>query len=203
MLSDYKFTIGELFESYYDCRKNKRNKKECLKFELNLEHNLVELYEELEAGTWLPRTATVFAVKYPKPREIWAADRIVHHIIYRALSPKYQYIFIPNTFACIKGRGTMRAIEKAQNYINSNNGFILKCDVASFFNSINKNILYEKLKNDIGISSPFMLKLIEKVIFQDLKNNYRIANDISIVPPHKSLFNASNHIGLPIESIFC
>ena len=145
MLSDYVFSVAELFESYYECRKNKRNKKECIRFEVNLEENLCELYEELKSGKWQPTTAIVFAVKYPKPREIWAAnfrDRIVHHLIYRALSPMYQKIFIPNTFACIKGKGTMHAIRKAHQYINCNTGYILKCDVSSFFNSINKNILY-------------------------------------------------------------
>ena len=44
----------------------------------------------------------------------------------------------------------MRAIQKAQQYINSNDRYILKCDISSFFNSIDKNILFEKIKEKVS-----------------------------------------------------
>jgi len=39
--------LHDLFLSYYEARKNKRNTLNQLDFEFNLESNLLELYEEL------------------------------------------------------------------------------------------------------------------------------------------------------------
>jgi hypothetical protein len=39
--------LQDLFLAYYDARKNKRNKQTQLEFEINLESNLLSLYEEL------------------------------------------------------------------------------------------------------------------------------------------------------------
>ena len=39
--------LYDLFRSYYDARKNKRNTLNQLDFEFNLEENLIKLYNEL------------------------------------------------------------------------------------------------------------------------------------------------------------
>jgi RNA-directed DNA polymerase len=39
--------LHDLFQAYYEARKNKRNTLNQLDFEFNLETNLIELYEEL------------------------------------------------------------------------------------------------------------------------------------------------------------
>ena len=39
--------LYDLFQSYYEARKNKRNTLNQLDFEINLEKNLIKLYEEL------------------------------------------------------------------------------------------------------------------------------------------------------------
>ena len=42
-------TVAQLFEAYYDCRRNKRTTRSALSFEVNLENNLMELLAELRA----------------------------------------------------------------------------------------------------------------------------------------------------------
>jgi len=42
-----KTLLYDLFKSYYDARKNKRNKQSQLEFEFNLEENIINLYKEL------------------------------------------------------------------------------------------------------------------------------------------------------------
>jgi RNA-directed DNA polymerase len=39
--------LYDLFQSYYDARKNKRNTQNQVEFEFNLESNLIKLYDEL------------------------------------------------------------------------------------------------------------------------------------------------------------
>jgi hypothetical protein len=43
------FEIIDLYNAYYDCRKNKRNTKNALDFEINLENNIFKLYNDLKS----------------------------------------------------------------------------------------------------------------------------------------------------------
>jgi hypothetical protein len=85
-------TFQELVKAYFDCRKHKRNTSSALAFEQNLERNLTELYDELQANTYQPGKSICFVITRPKPREVWAADfrdRIVHHLFYNRISPRF------------------------------------------------------------------------------------------------------------------
>ncbi|RGR05361.1 hypothetical protein DWY70_00905 [Bacteroides fragilis] len=39
--------LTDLFQAYYEARKKKRNTASQLAFEIDLEHNLMELYEQI------------------------------------------------------------------------------------------------------------------------------------------------------------
>lgn len=52
--------LYDVFDAYYDARRNKRNTKSQLAFEMNLEHNLLQLYEELRTRTYKPSPCTCF-----------------------------------------------------------------------------------------------------------------------------------------------
>lgn len=43
-------TIDDVFDAYFDCRRTKRNSINQLRFEENLETNLVELFRDLKSG---------------------------------------------------------------------------------------------------------------------------------------------------------
>jgi hypothetical protein len=47
-------TFDEVVSAYYDCRKNKRNTAQQIKFEFRLEENLWKLYEDLKKETYTP-----------------------------------------------------------------------------------------------------------------------------------------------------
>jgi hypothetical protein len=46
------FSFEDLYKAYYDCRKHKRNTMNALKFEKNLEENMLTLYNDLKNGTY-------------------------------------------------------------------------------------------------------------------------------------------------------
>lgn len=74
--------LEELFAAYYDCRQNKRKTFNALEFEGDYEAKLVDLWREINAGTYYPGRSIAFIVDKPVKREIFAADfrdRIVHH----------------------------------------------------------------------------------------------------------------------------
>lgn len=96
-------TLEEVFEAYYECRKTKRYSKGALQFEFNLEENLIQLYSELKAKTWIPGKSTCFIVTKPVRREIFATpfrDRIVHHILIRRLNSTFEKYFINKINDC-------------------------------------------------------------------------------------------------------
>lgn len=83
----------ELFLAYFDARKNKRSTMNALAFELHLEANLFQLYDEIVAGIYEPRQSICFIVNKPVKREIFAADfrdRVVHHFIIYKLNHLFE-----------------------------------------------------------------------------------------------------------------
>ncbi|HPF94387.1 MAG TPA: RNA-directed DNA polymerase, partial [Tenuifilaceae bacterium] len=94
--------LKDLFYSYYDARRNKRNTINQLKFELNFESSLINLYESIVARSYKPVRSICFMVQKPVKREIFAADfrdRVVHHLIYSYISPIFEKTFINDSYS--------------------------------------------------------------------------------------------------------
>jgi RNA-directed DNA polymerase len=208
---DVDLTVDELLCAYYDCRRRKRTTTNALKFETNLERNIMALYRELMAGTYQPGMSICFVVTRPKPREVWAADfrdRIVHHLLYNRIADRFHNSFIADSCACIPGRGTLYGATRLEHKIRSvtqnwsKRAYYLKLDMANFFVSIDKNILRELLARKIG--EPWVMWLAETILFHDPRENVRIKGTpdlLKLIPPYKSLFNQPPHLGLPIGNL--
>ncbi|MDD2870384.1 MAG: reverse transcriptase domain-containing protein [Candidatus Gracilibacteria bacterium] len=147
--------LYDLFQSYYDARKNKRNTINSLDFEFRLEENLINLYEELISGKYEVGKSIYFIQTHPVKREIFAGnfrDRIVHHLIYNYISPIFEKNFIYDSYSCRKGKGTSFGIKRIEKFIRScsenykEDCYILKLDISGYFMSIDKDILFEKIE---------------------------------------------------------
>jgi RNA-directed DNA polymerase len=194
-----------------DCRKNKRNTASALAFEAHLEANLCALFEELAAGAYRPGRSICFVITRPKPREVWAADfrdRIVHHLLYNHVAPRFIASFDAGSSACIPGRGTLYAARRLEAGVRSvtenwsRPAHYLKCDLANFFVAIDKQVLHEQLARKI--TEPWWLWLADVILFHDPREDVEMrgrAELLAKVPPHKSLFNAPADTGLPIGNL--
>lgn len=206
----YDLTVPEIFEAYYDCRKTKRNTANALLFEENLEQNLLELYEDLVNQTYYPGKSICFVVHSPKVREVWAADfrdRVVHHAFYNRYAEGIIKSFIGDSYACIPGRGTHAAVTKIDRNVRSitqnhtQEGYVLKMDIANYFASIDRDILDEQLSRHI--TDPWWVWLYKTILHHDPTQNVFVRSSQALmkrVPAHKSLFN-SNGKGLPIGNL--
>ncbi len=204
-------TFEEVAQAYFDCRRNKRNSVQASAFEFDLERNLFDLYEELLSGSYRIEPSTVFVVERPKIREIWASsfrDRIIHHVIYNRLSPRFYPSFIRNSFACIPGRGTLDGSDRLWAGMRSithnwkERAYFLQGDVMNFFVSINKDILFRLLTP--RIHEKWFLDLTTQVLFHDPRINCLCKStpeEFARVPRHKSLWNAPLSCGLPIGNL--
>jgi RNA-directed DNA polymerase len=81
---------------------------------------------------------------------VWAADfrdRIVHHLLYNQVAPRFHASFDAGSCACIPGRGTLYAAPSASRPGAQHHAELerpahyLKCDLANFFVAIDKNVL--------------------------------------------------------------
>ena len=204
-------SFEELVKAYFDCRRSKRNTRSAILFEQQLEHNLRQLYDELIDGSYQPGASVCFVITRPKPREVWAAtfrDRIVHHLLYNRISPRFHAAFIADSCACIPGRGTLYACKRLEHKIRSITqnwqlpAHYLKCDLANFFVSIDKRIVRELIA--ARVHEPWWLGLSELILFHDPRTNYELhgrRNLLELVPPHKRLTNHPPYRGLPIGNL--
>jgi len=145
-------------------RKGKRYKNAAARFFINLERELLSIQNELMTKTYRPGRYTEFHIYEPKKRKISAApfrDRVVHHALCNIIEPVFEKVFIYDSYANRKGKGTHRAILRYQKFC-CRNRFALKCDVEKFFPSIDHEILKQEIHRKIA--DPDALWLIDTII---------------------------------------
>ena len=210
----------DMFQAYYDARKNKRNTHNALAFEKHLEANVFALCEEVFNKTYQPRPSICFVVNKPVKREIFAADfrdRIIHHLIYNYISPIFEHTFINDSYSCRRGKGTHYGIKRIDHFIRScsrnysQDCYVLKLDIKGYFMAMNKKLLYNKIKDELlgklykaDFEYSIVIYLIEKTLFNDPTQGCKIKGrkaDWQGLPPSKSLFHAKPHCGLPIGNL--
>jgi len=220
MKNGAKKLLVDLFQAYFDARKNKRSTANALAFETDYESKLFQLHDDIVNRRYEPGRSVCFIVNRPVKREIFAADfrdRVVHHLIFNYISPVFEKSFINDCYSCRKGKGTHYGIRRVEKFIRScsqnyrNNCYILKLDIKGYFMSINKNLLYEKLVNYLSqqqhklpVNLSMIQYLISKTIFTDPKNDCIIKgnqSDWKGLPKTKSLFHAKENCGLPIGNL--
>ncbi len=109
------YSFLNLEQAFRKARKGKTLKPYVIEFEKQLKENLLQLRSELLFHSYVPRPLKTFTIRDPKTRKICKSDfrdRIVHHAICNIIEPIYEKIFIYDTFANRKGKGTYAAIKR-------------------------------------------------------------------------------------------
>lgn len=169
---DKNLNYDKLMEAHHKSRKGKGYRKEIIEFNLKQEEYIIWLYEALKNKTYKHGGYTEFYVTEPKVRKIEKSryiDRIVHRwVVDNFLEPSFVPQFIPTSYACLKGKGMHRAAIYVQNTMKHckriwQEYYILKMDIAKYFDNINKNILLNILKRKIKDKD--LLWLVEQILF--------------------------------------
>jgi RNA-directed DNA polymerase len=212
--------LTDLFRAYFNTRKNKRNTREALEFEINYEKEIFKLYQEIKEGSYEISESIIFIVFDPVQREIVASsfrDRVVHHLVFDYINPIFESGFINDSYSCRKGKGPLYGIRRVNHFIRAcsdnyqKDAYVLKLDISGYFMSIDKNILWEKIKERLwkekekcNFDFYLVLSLIEKIVFHDYTKNYLIKGmrrNWAGLPKNKSLFFSGNNCGLPIGNL--
>lgn len=133
-------------------QKGKRFKDSTALFNLNLEKELLKIQRQLSEKKYAPGKYKEFVIYEPVKRLISAApyrDRVVHHALCNVIEPLFEKAFIYDSYANRKDKGTHRAIDRFQGYMQKYS-YVLKCDIRKFFPSIDHEILYAMLQKKIA-----------------------------------------------------
>lgn len=203
----------DLYYAFVCCIRRKRNTKNAFEFDINHQIELARLDKELKNGKYKIGESIAFCVDKPVKREVFAAnfrDRIIHHLLINQTMDLFENEFIDDSYSCRVGKGTSYGISKCAQYIQeasenyTKDCYIVKCDLKSFFMSINKEALFLKLKDFLtknykrtNISLEDILKLTEMVVMNNPQDNCKRKQHFTKwegLPKEKSLFYCERRI---------
>jgi hypothetical protein len=171
-MKTYKYLFDKLitkenFElAYENATKGKGFQRQVREFKLNKVANLEAIRLMVKNGEFHTSEYTEMKIYEPKERIIYklpfCPDRIVQHAVMNILKPILCNLMIENTYACIEGRGQLKASLKCSKYVRMNN-YCLKCDVRKFYPSINQHLL-SKMFHRIIKDRKFMA-ILDDIIF--------------------------------------
>jgi RNA-directed DNA polymerase len=153
-----------LYAAYRAARKGKRDKVQVYTFEFELESELTCLHDELVGQTYQPGPYTNFRLDDRKRRLVSAApfrDRVVHHALCNIIEPIWERKFIFDSYANRKGKGTHRALDRAQAF-SRRYRYVLQGDIVQCFPSIDHAVLRGLLAR--SIADPQTLWLIDQIL---------------------------------------
>jgi len=217
----YDIPLSSIIEAYDDCCRQKRNTDDCIAFSFNYDTGLVAVWESIRYGYYDPDFSDCFMRKKPVLREVFAAayiDRVVHHWIDLRLDPILEKRFQAQgnvSKNCRKGEGCLSAItymdgmikELSENY--TQDAYIFKGDLKSFFMSMSKSLLWEMIDifirdNYKGDDIECLLYLIRVVIFHQPQKKCHRKSPLCLwdkLPRDKSLFYSDPERGVAIGNL--
>ena len=205
----------QLYVAYRKARRGKKPSANQFDFEANWADRLLELERRIAAGTWEPSPYTCFVATRPKAREIHApdfGDRVVHTWLVSQLEPPFERRFADCSFANRAGRGTHAAVRRAQRYMREiqsgqGGGWYLQLDIANFFYSIRRDLLWDMLKRAMDrFGLPEQTQRVAHALLRRPADAHGVVHrstpaQRALVPRHKQLANAGSGRGLPIGNL--
>lgn len=196
-LFDQIIDFNNLYASYKRAAQGKHDRLEVLRHDLHAEKILWRLQRQLRDGSYRHGKYRTFKIYDPKERDVSAApftDRIVHHALVSQIEPLFERIFIDDSYACRRGKGTHRAVLRLQHFLRSVHDrfgqfYVLRADIRKFFATINHAILLRLLSQQIRDRRT--LALCGQIIgsYREISQplNGQLALEIGSPPPQANL----------------
>lgn len=178
-------SLDNLVLAWKKARKGKTRKPYVIKFEKDLEKNLLDLQFELKNQFYKPMPLTTFVLRDPKTRKISKSDfrdRIVHHAIVSIIEPIFDKNFIYDSCANRTDKGNLFALQRFERFRRKvTNNFTsqahcLKADIKHYFQEVDREILLQIIKKRITDSK--VIWLVQKII----KPNFSLQRERVIIP---------------------
>ncbi|MDP2866017.1 MAG: reverse transcriptase/maturase family protein, partial [Elusimicrobiota bacterium] len=190
-------SFENLYSAFLKAARGKSARLDCAGFAYGREREILQLQSELLNGTYRHGPYREFEVKDPKRRQVKAApfrDRVAHHALCNVIEPIFEARFIPDSFACRKGKGTLAALEKCRTLARRFcGGYVLKADISKFFYSVDHGIMLNTLGQ--RLADKRMLALISEILASSEDARFRAYF------PGDDLFALQRPTGIPIGNL--
>ncbi len=150
--------------AFLKASRGKQEKVAVKAFREQLDERLEEMERKLSEASFEFDHYHFFTIYDPKKRQICAAPfptRVVFHALMNVCEPIFERWQIYDSYACRKGKGTYKALERAKRYAGEYRWFA-KLDVRSFFDSIHHDILKKQLAG--LFKDPLLLRIFADII---------------------------------------
>lgn len=191
------YEFSNLLLAARKAQKGKRKQSNVAAFNFNLEKRLLQIRAKLKDKTYQPGNYKTFTIYEPKQRMISAApypDRVVHHALCNIIEPLFEKIFIYDSYANRKDKGTHKALDRYKKFAQLNR-YVLKMDIKNYFPSIDHEILKTIIRKKIGCNDT--LWLIDKII----DNSNPQKPSIAFFPGDDLFTSLERRKGLPIGNL--
>lgn len=168
---------GDIVISIYDALKHRKKTPTVLKMTdpLNVGYYATDIKNKILSGK-LPaqfprRKKEIYESNAGKKRMINVPnhyEHILHHILCKKLEPLFTKGMYRYTVASIPGKGDMLGKRYLDSWIRKHKDsplYVLKLDIHHFFDSVDRNILFQKFKARIRDTK--LLEMLEKIIWYD------------------------------------
>lgn len=219
-LESYQIPLHKWYDYLKICKKRKSNKPSYLYFEVDLAKWMRHICFSVNNMEYMPEDGICFVITYPRLREVIAADfsfRIVQTYYANTLTPLFErFAFHPDSYACRKGKGGLRAVQQLQEYIfDESLGFtkdiyLVKIDFQGFFMGIDTNIssgmVCDFIKEHI-VNEPIknILLYLTRIIYQgspQMHCHVQSSKELfDALPDNKKMLGKDNGIGVAIGNV--
>lgn len=154
--------------AHKNAKKGKKNYNGVQMVEEDREYYLEKVQQMLKNKSFTTADYKTFKVFEPKEREIFKLpyypDRIVHHAVMNVMQPIWDKIFIYDVYSAIPGKGIHAAIERLDKFLRNKEEtkYCLQFDIASFYPSVDHDILMNLIKRKIKDSD--LLWLLDDIV---------------------------------------
>ena len=192
-------SFDNLLDAFAKAARGKRTRASVAAFDYELADRLLALKRQLESAEYRPGAYVHFFIHEPKRRKISAApfpDRVVHHALCNVIEPRFERLFITDSYANRVGKGTHAAIDRLQSSARRHR-FVLRADIVKHFPSIDHAVLRETLAP--VIPEPDVIRLADLIVASGdgvLNDEYE-----QLFFPGDDLLAACRPRGLPIGNL--
>ena len=153
-----------LVAAFQRAARGKGDRDEVRLFSADLDCELARLGTAILAGSVEVGRLRRFCIRDPKPRIIHAPcfpERVLHHALMAHVGPILDRALVEDTYACRVGKGTLAAVQRAQQHLRRFPWYA-KIDIRAYFPNIDHRLLLALLAR--RFKDPGLLALLARII---------------------------------------
>jgi len=134
---------ANVWRAWREFASGKQRRPRVAELAIDAPSHVLRLANELAFGDYRPGSYRLIKIRDPKRRVVAAApvrDRIVHHALHRVLAPRLNRSFSDQSYACLEGRGSHRAVLRFRGELRRYR-WVLSLDIRRYFYSVDRAIL--------------------------------------------------------------